>query len=330
MREPNGILIFCLDNLGDLVFTSALVSPLRGRFPRARVALWSKAYAAPVAALIPGLDRTYAADPFWDRSPLRGKGKLLPFLRATWAVRRDRYDVALITNAHWRAPLTMVAAGIPVRIGRERRHNKRWLTHRIPADHQILPSVVELGQLLQPLGITELPTRYALDPTPLAARRERLTGRLGTGPLAAVHPFASDARRRAPLDPWIRVIEALRAMGLTVVALGSTRELAELRAAAGERPGWIFADQITDDSIADLSAIISLSNVYVGHDSGPLHIAAALGIPVIGAYIDLPNVARTVPQGPAAAAVIPVGEAAAFPVDEIVNATRRIWTHRSP
>ena len=330
MREPTGILIFCLDNLGDLVFSSALVSPLRGRFPRARVALWSKAYAAPVAALIPGLDRTYAADPFWDRSPLRGKGKLLPFLRALWAVRRDRYDVALITTPHWRAPLSMVAAGIPMRIGRERRHNKRWLTHRIPADHQILPAVVELGQLLQPLGITELPTRYDLDPTPLAARRERLAGRVGAGRLAAVHPFASDARRRAPLDPWIRVIEALRAMGLTVVVLGSTSELTELRAAAGERPEWIFADRITEDSIGDLSAIISLSSVYLGHDSGPLHIAAALGIPVVGAYVDLPNGARTVPQGPAAATVVPIREHAPFPVDQIVDAARHMCTHRSP
>src|SRR5918992_1691655 len=326
MREPKNILIFCLDNLGDLVFSSALVAPLRGRFPQARVSLWSKTYAAPVAALIPGLDRTYAADPFWDRSPLRGKGRLVPFLRTLWTVRRDRYDVVLITTAHWRAPLAMVAAGIPVRIGRERRHNRRWLTHRIPADHQLLPSVVELGQLLEPLGITQLPTRYRLDPAPLAARRERLAGRVGAGPLAAVHPFASDPRRRAPLELWVRVIEALRVLGLTVVSLGSTSELDDLRAIAGERPPWLFADEITDDSIGDLAALISLSSVYVGHDSGPLHIASALGIPVVGAYIDLPNVARTVPQGPAAACVVPIRENAALPVDEIVNATRRLWT----
>ena len=57
-----------LDNLGDLVFASALVPPLRERFPSARIAVWCKEYAAGLGPLLPGVDSVYHADPFWDRT----------------------------------------------------------------------------------------------------------------------------------------------------------------------------------------------------------------------------------------------------------------------
>ena len=325
MREPRRILIFCLDNLGDVVFTSALVPALRSRFPLAHIALWCKAYSEPVAALIPGLDRIYAADPFWDRSPMRGKGKLGPFLRALLSVRRARYDVALVTTAHWRAPATMVVAGIPVRIGRERRHNRRLLTHVLPPLRHLLPAVSELGQLLEPLGITDVPTQYRLDAAPLAERRRQLRSNLPRTPLAAVHPFASDLRRRMPLDVWVRALTQFSALGLVPVCLGSAAELADLRAAAGLRPEWVFADDLGSNSISDLAALISLSAVYVGHDSGPLHIAAALGLPVVGVYTDRPDAARTFPQGPAPRCVLETRNGVTPSSEEIVGGVRTLW-----
>ena len=326
MREPRRILIFCLDNLGDVVFTSALVPALRSRFPLAHIALWCKAYSEPVAALIPGLDRIYAADPFWDRSPMRGKGKLGPFLRTLLSVRRARYDVALVTTAHWRAPATMVVAGIPVRIGRARRHNRRLLTHVLPPVGQLLPAVSELGQLLEPLGITDVPTQYRLDAAPLAERRRQLRSKLPRTPLAAVHPFASDLRRRMPLDVWVRALTQFSALGLVPVCLGSAAELADLRAAAGVRPEWVFADDLGSNSISDLAALISLSAVYVGHDSGPLHIAAALGLPVVGVYTDRPDAARTFPQGPAPRCVLETRNGVTPSSEEIVDGVRTLWS----
>src|SRR5437773_5253704 len=84
------LLVVCLDNLGDLVFVSALVPPLRARFPRARITLWCKAYTAGIAGLIPDVDAIVASDPFWDRAPGRGKGQFVPFARTVLALRRDR------------------------------------------------------------------------------------------------------------------------------------------------------------------------------------------------------------------------------------------------
>lgn len=325
IREPRRILILCLDNLGDLVFAAALVPPLRAHFPSAHIALWGKAYTAPVGKMVPGVNRTYAADPFWDRSPLRGKGKMVPFLRTLLAVRRDRYDTAIVVTSHWRAPASMLAAGIPVRIGREHRHNTRFLTHVLPPEAPSRAAVRDAGRLLIPLGIIELPTRYRLDPASLAERRSRLAPRVGPEPVAAVNPFAADPRRRIPVAEWIRVAVALPALGLSPLWLGSAAELATVRSAAGSPAGWLFADEIGDDSIADLAALITLSAIYLGHDSGPLHIASALGIPVVGVYTRSANVARTAPQGIGVARVVETDDEGALSAERIVEAAASVW-----
>jgi ADP-heptose:LPS heptosyltransferase len=295
------------------------------RFPSAHIAVWCKAYTKPVAMMFPTLDQTYAADPFWDRSPLRGKGKVLPYLRSLFAVRRDRYDTAIVVTSHWRAPASALAAGIPVRIGRQHRHNRRFLTHVLPREDRTQLAVLDLGRLLHPLGISEVPTHYRLDPAPLAERQRRLAPRVGVKPLAAVHPFAGSSDRCLPVADWIRVATSLPAIGLTPLWLGSTSELRVVRAAAGSSPGWLFADELGDDSIGDLAALIALSAIYLGHDSGPLHVASALGIPVVGVYMGTSDPRRTGPHGTGTSHVIDVRQDSGDPAARILGAAATLW-----
>src|SRR5919197_1154535 len=103
------ILLVSLDNLGDLVFASALAPPLRERFPTATLDVWCKGYTGDVATLIPGVRRVIAADPFWDRAPGRGKGKIGPFVGALRHVARSRYDVAVLAAAPWRTAAAVAA-----------------------------------------------------------------------------------------------------------------------------------------------------------------------------------------------------------------------------
>src|SRR5688572_24390406 len=110
------VLVVCLDNLGDLVFASALFPPLHTRFPDARVDVWCKTYTAEIAALLPGVGRVYAADPFWDRSPGRRKGPLGPFFRAVAQIRAARFDVAVMSASPWRSAAAVAVTGIPVRV----------------------------------------------------------------------------------------------------------------------------------------------------------------------------------------------------------------------
>jgi ADP-heptose:LPS heptosyltransferase len=65
----------------------------------------------------------------------------------------------------------------------------------------------------------------------------------------------------------------------------------------------LFVDRLGDGSLAATAAALSLASLVVGHDSGPLHVAAALGVPVVGIFAPgQPD--RTFPQGPGASRVL--------------------------
>src|SRR3954462_11124820 len=111
------ILLVSLDNLGDLVFASALAPPLRERFPHARLDVWCKAYTGDVSKLIPGASHVIASDPFWDVAPGHAKGSRAAFFRG-FREARNRWDhVVRLAAAAWRTAAAVAAARIPRRIG---------------------------------------------------------------------------------------------------------------------------------------------------------------------------------------------------------------------
>jgi ADP-heptose:LPS heptosyltransferase len=291
------MLLVSLHKLGDLIFVSALVPPLREHFPQARIAVWCKAYTADAAALIPGIDEVFAADPFWLRSPGRGKGSLRAFLLSALAVRRQRFDAALLTPAiSSRITLATALAGIPLRIGMRGIHSAHWLTHALAPEDASQPVLAEMSRLLEPLGIARRPLRYKLDPTPLAARRRELLAHLGEAPIGALHPFsAKPATRCVVLGEWLRIAEGLSRRGLSPLWVGSPAELQGLRSAGLQNP-WPSLDQLGDGSLAHLAAALSMASLFIGHDSGPLHMASAFGVPSVGVF-PARNANRTFPQG---------------------------------
>lgn len=296
------LLVVCLDNLGDLVFTSALVPPLAAHFHGARVTLWCKEYAADVARLVPGVDEVVACDPFWDRAPGRAKGSFVRFARTVRALRTKRFDLAVITSPQWRAAAAVRATGARVRLAQERHRNRRWLTHVLPPADSGLPVLVDHAHLLEALCVPHAQLAYALDGSRLESERARMHAALG-GPFVALHAFASDRRRCVELSRWFEVARVLAARGERVVWFGSPRELDEVRGAtrAGER--WLTSQEFTDGTLRQSAALLSLARAFVGHDSGPLHVANAFGVPVVGIFAP-GQPRRTFPQGTGPARVV--------------------------
>ena len=294
--RPERILIVSLDNLGDLVFASALLPPIKERFPNAVVTVWCKAYTAELGPLIPGADKVVASDPFWDRAPGRGKGMLGPFARAALSLRKERFDVAVLAAAPWRTAAAVAALGVSMRIGLLRARNARFLTHPLPPEDRTRPVLQELSRLLQPLGIQATALRYRLDGVRLEERRDALSGQLGEAPLVALHAFASKRNRCVNPGAWIAVAETLEARGYRPLWVGSAAELSELREIAGVRSSWRYSDTALNGSLRDVAVALSLARLFVGHDSGPMHMASALGVPTLGVFAPgEPN--RTFPQG---------------------------------
>ena len=288
------ILLVSLDNLGDIVFASALAPPLRERFAQARLDIWCKEYTADVARLVPGVSDVIASDPFWDRAPGRGKGSRAGFFRAMKRVRAKRYDVAVLAAAPWRTAAAVAATRIPVRIGLRRRKNRAFLTEALPDENPREPVLSELRRLLEPLGIKAPPLRYRLDDSSLRARRARLADKIAS-PYAALHPFASKQNRCVALPIWIELASRLRARGFDILWVGSPAELDAVRELARD-PSFRFVDRDTDGTLADSAAALAGAKLFVGHDSGPLHDAGAFGVPVVGVFAPGEPL-RTFPQG---------------------------------
>ena len=314
------ILLVSLDNLGDVVFASSLTPPLRARFPHATIDVWCKTYTTDVARLIPHIHDVIASDPFWDKAPGHGKGALGPFLRALRRLRRARYDVAVLAAAPWRTAAAVAATGVPIRVGLSRRRNGLFLTQVMAAEDVLRPVLVEMSRLLEPFGIVSAEPRYRLNAAPLADRVRRLESMLALSAsrhLLALHPFASKRDRCVSLDAWRSVAHTMAERGCSILWIGSAREMDELRS-GHTGAEWRFIDRVGDGTLADTAAALSMSSLFAGHDSGPLHIAGAFGVPVLGVFAP-GEPQRTFPQGIGAWRMIAEARPRDVSADDIVR-----------
>lgn len=292
------ILLVSLDNLGDLVFASALPPAIKAQYPHATIGLWCKAYTADIAALFPDVSWTVAADPFWDDAPGRPKGMIWPFMDSIFRVRQGRFDVALVASPQWRVAAAVAFAGVPQRIGQRRNYNRGFLTHVLPPADRGRPVVADLGSLLVPLGIDPVGLTTCLDPTRLEPLRQVYRVRLGTLPVAVINPFVTLSPVGISWTIWIEVARLLVERGVTVVWHGTAQQLDNFRRDASKfDPKWWRSDELSDGSLRASAAVLASADVYLGCDSGPLHLSGALGVPTIGVYPNASKLPRFAPQG---------------------------------
>jgi ADP-heptose:LPS heptosyltransferase len=300
-RPVRRILLVALDNLGDLVFASALAEPLHAAFPDATIDVWSKAYTADVARLVPHVGEVIAADPFWAVAPHLARPDVAPMLKSIVAVHRGAYDVALLSEAPWRTALAVALTRIPMRIGLARRRNRLFLTDVLPTEDEHQPVLREQARLLRPLGVESPAPAYRLEASRLGSLRDRVAASLPRR-FVALHPFASVRNRCVALSEWTQLAFALHGRGVPTLWVGTPNELDELRGSYTHPKGF-YADELGDSSLAATAAALSLAALFVGHDSGPLHVAGAFGVPVVGVFAP-GQPQRTFPQGPGPSRII--------------------------
>ncbi|SMF52623.1 glycosyltransferase family 9 protein [Pseudobacteriovorax antillogorgiicola] len=292
--SPRKILVTCFDNIGDLVFISSVTANLRHHFPNAEIDLWCKEYTSPLAGLIPGVNQVIASDPFWDKSPFRPKGSFKDFLSRWWQVRRSRYDVAVVTGACWRSALFTWLARIPSRIGYQKRKSKIFLNQLIPMFSRHKGVVPELQRLLAPLNCPAHFRHYFINPPAKTLSIELHDQVIG------LHPFAGHPRRCANLSFWDQLARHLKSDGRRIVWMGAPQELERLKAEYGYQDQEFYTHYVEGQDLLSMARFIKSCQLFIGHDSGPLHIAGAMEVKTLGLYLPS-EYQRTFPQGPAQA-----------------------------
>jgi heptosyltransferase-2 len=258
------------------------VDAIRRALPGAELVAQSRAAFLPLARLLPGVGSAVPAGA--DRG-------IRDLWRSRRALRGGGFDAAVVFPRSFRAALAPWLAGIPVRVGFGARGRRRLLTHAVEGWQPLRRRhrSTFYGALARPFGVeSEGPWRLEAPPAALeAADRLLLTlGRRSGRPLVAMEAGASfgPAKCWAPERFGGLARRLLREDGADVVTLGTaaSRDV-EAKVAEAAGPGLLRAVGRTDDLLA-LVGLLARADLLVSNDTGPMHLAAALGTPVLAIF----------------------------------------------
>jgi lipopolysaccharide heptosyltransferase II len=275
------ILVYQTAYLGDVVLTTPLLATLRKQFPKAYIAC----VVQPAWALI--VERSGCVDeviPFDKRGKEKGLGGTFGF---AGRLRKKRFDIALCPHPSFRSGLILRLAGISRRIGFDDASGRFFFTeklHRDSSAHEV-DRVLTLADALgikkdQRVRELKLKADSELDVDGLLESRGIPRERKG---LILVHPGSVWATKRWKPEGFGTVCMYIAQKGIHVGVLGTEKErelVEEVVANAGEER----VIPIVGLSLAELLAVIPKSLLYVTNDSGPMHIACALGIPAVAIF----------------------------------------------
>ena len=303
------ILLVRLRQIGDVVFTTPLVAALRRHYPDAHLTYVVEPAAAPVVANNPHLDDVIVAP------ARRGLAGLVTDLGLGRRLRSARYDLAIDFHGGPRASLLTWLSSAPVRVGYNIVGRSWMYTKTVDRPRALRPrhSVENQWDLLAALGV-EPPTRehdpveMPLDQDAVASVERRLAeaGVNRHHEIVVVHVSARSPFRRWPIPSFVDTVVALATVPARRVIVTSgpseqdaARHVIEAARARLDPTGRARVLESSEYSLAELKALIDRSALYIGGDSGPLHVAATTDVPIVALFGPTPS-ARSAPWRSAA------------------------------
>ncbi|MEK7798175.1 MAG: lipopolysaccharide heptosyltransferase II [Nitrospirota bacterium] len=284
--------------IGDAVLTTPALAALRARFPQARIALLVKPAVAELLQCHPAVDDIVL---YRDPGPHAGLGGKLSL---ALQLNRGRYDLAILLQNAFEAAAVTALAGIPNRYGYATDGRSFLLTHRVPLTPKIRRKhqVEYYLELLKPLGIPVEPAAPTLRTTPGEdAAASELLQAFGVKPdqvVIGLNPGSvyGSAKRWLP-ERFAQVADRLAAEhAACVLIFGGKGEEALGTAIAGmmTAPTIVYSGRTT---VRQLMALIKRCRLFITNDTGPMHVAAAFGVPLV-AIFGPTNPVTTAPYGP--------------------------------
>ncbi|MEE8537058.1 MAG: lipopolysaccharide heptosyltransferase II [Acidobacteriota bacterium] len=278
------ILVRAPNWLGDWVMATPALRAIRERFRDAEIVVLARGVVASACAGQPVVDRVVRYEPRGAHRSLGARWALAQ------ALRRERFDLAVLFPRSFESALWALASGVRCRLG-HRGDARAWLlTHRLPAVNTRDPRhhVDLFFDLARALGVKEDPgpIEYVISDDDRIAAREALreAGDDGGGPYVAIHPGVSKAPRGWHPERWEALASRIaKKWGVRLLVLGGPAEettAAKIAGAAGSL-GLSLAGKV---SLRTAVALIGSSRLLVVNDSGAMHMAAALGVPVVAIF----------------------------------------------
>jgi lipopolysaccharide heptosyltransferase II len=291
--DCRNVLCVRLDTIGDVLMTTPALRALCEQRDGRRLTLLTSRAGAVAGALVPEIDRVIAHDPPWMKTGVAPSAwrdcALVERLRAS------DFDAAVIFTTYSQSALpaavTCHLAGIPRQLAHCREKPYALISDWVAEPERELPTRHEARRqldLVATVGATTADTRLSLSVPPdatLAALRALRTAGIGRAePWLLLHPGATAASRRYPTEQYVEAMRRLaRKTGRRVAISGS----------AGERPlveeiaaalGGVAAPLAGSLSFAELCGLIAAAPLLICGNTGPAHVAAAVGTPLVVPY----------------------------------------------
>ncbi|AZZ54686.1 glycosyltransferase family 9 protein [Rathayibacter iranicus] len=284
LREPfagvERIAVLRGGGLGDLLFALPAVEALAAAYPEAEITLLGtpahRVLLAGVESPVAHVEILPVAQGVRD-----GEGEDSQVIEDfTERMRARRFDLAAQLHGGGRYSNPFLR-----RLGA--RHTIGSRTPDAVELERTIPYVYYQHEMLRGLEIVGLAGAPATRLEPLLhvdpERRDRLAAALPAGgPLVLIHPGATDRRRRWPSASFAEVARALLADGARVLVVGDASDVPAAEEIVDAAPGtlsWAGAVELPD-----LAPLLSLADLVLGNDSGPRHLAAAVGAPTVGIF----------------------------------------------
>ena len=327
-----------LSSLGDVVHALPSARAIRTWWPRADLTWVVERREQAILAGNPDLDHVVPVDTrLWRREFRRPIGAASVAVKLRGLVRRlaaGRFDMAVDLQGLWKSGVITALTRAPLRVGMAGTHCREraaaWFTNRhitppaaIHVVEQYLAVVAGLGVDLAAVG----PPAFPVPGDPVAeagvARWLEEEGVKPTTALILLNPGSGGDHKRWAVDAFRRLGEelAVRLGARVAIPWGPGEEPLARATAHGMRTGGLVPPPTT---IAEMVALFRRATLVVGGDTGPIHVAAALGVPTIGLYGPT-SARRNGPYGPRATAIeSPSGRMDGISVEAVVAAAQRL------
>jgi len=291
--DAKNVLCVRLDTLGDVLMTEPAMRALKASAPQRRLTLLTSPSGAEAGRLLPHVDQVlvYTA-PWMKASPSKaGSG---PDWSTIQSLRARRFDAAVVFTVYSQNPLPAALlcylADIPLRLAHCRENPYHLLTDWVKEtepDALVRHEVQRQLDLVSSVGASTQDPRLALSiPDESTAFVETLLGDLlePDRPWVVVHPGATAASRRYPPEQFATVARSLvRDLGWQVCFTGTEpeRELIAAIQMSMMAPSHSLAGDL---SLGDFAALLSRAPLLISNNTGAVHVAAAVGTPVVDLY----------------------------------------------